>query len=79
MKTNWKTINNRLIKEFTFKDFNESLAFINKVGEESEKLNHHPKIINIYNRVTIELWTHSSNSISELDYMLSESIDRILV
>lgn len=78
MKTNWKTINNRLIKEFIFKDFNESLAFINKVGEESEKLNHHPKIINVYNRVTIELWTHSSNSISELDYMLSESIDRIL-
>ena len=33
MKTNWKTINNRLVKEFTFKDFNESLAFINKVGE----------------------------------------------
>ena len=79
MKTNWKTINNRLVKEFTFKDFNESLAFINKVGEESEKLNHHPKIINVYNRVTIELWTHSNNSISELDYKLSDSIDRILV
>tara|TARA_B100000886_G_C20363246_1_gene466161 strand:- start:291 stop:530 length:240 start_codon:yes stop_codon:yes gene_type:complete len=79
MKTNWKTINNRLIKEFTFKDFNESLAFINKVGVESEKLNHHPKIVNVYNKVTIELWTHSNNSISELDYKLSDSIDRILV
>ena len=79
MKTNWKTINNRLIKEFTFKDFNESLAFINKVGEESEKLNHHPKIVNVYNKVIIELWTHSNNSISELDYKLSDSIDRILV
>ena len=79
MKTNWKTINNRLIKEFTFKDFNESLAFINKVGEESEKLNHHPKIVNVYNKVIIELWTHSNNSISELDYKLSDSIDKILV
>ena len=79
MKTNWKTINNRLIKEFTFKDFNESLAFINKVGVESEKLNHHPKIVNVYNKVTIELWTHSNNSISELDYKLSDSIDKILV
>ena len=79
MKTNWKTINNRLIKEFTFKDFNESLAFINKVCEESEKLNHHPKIVNVYNKVTIELWTHSNNSISELDYKLSDSIDKILV
>ena len=79
MKTNWKTINNRLIKEFTFKDFNESLAFINKVGKESEKLNHHPKIVNVYNKVTIELWTHSNNSISELDYKLSDRIDRILV
>ena len=78
MKTNWKTINNRLVKEFTFKNFNESLAFINKVGEESENINHHPKIVNVYNKVRIELWTHSNNSISELDHKLSKSIDRVL-
>ena len=77
MNKNWEIINNKLIKEYTFKDFKESLAFINRVGAESERLNHHPTIINTYNKVTIELWTHSEDSITNLDYKLSESIDEV--
>ena len=38
----WKTKNNKLIKEFIFKDFNEALDFINKIANEAESLNHHP-------------------------------------
>tara|TARA_B100001109_G_scaffold233355_1_gene211726 strand:- start:412 stop:651 length:240 start_codon:yes stop_codon:yes gene_type:complete len=78
MKTNWKIKDNRLTKEFVFKDFKESLIFINKVGDESENLNHHPKITNVYNRVTIELWTHTVDNITDLDYKLSEKIDKII-
>ena len=77
MNKNWEILNNKLIKEFTFKDFKESLAFINRVGAESENLNHHPTIINTYNKVMIELWTHSEDSITDLDYKLSESIDKV--
>lgn len=77
MNKNWEIINNKLIKEFAFKDFKESLAFINRVGAESERLNHHPTIINTYNKVTIELWTHSEDSITDLDYKLSKSIDKV--
>ena len=76
MNKNWEILNNKLIKEFTFKDFKESLAFIIKVGAESERLNHHPTIINTYNKVMIELWTHSEDSITDLDYKLSEIIDK---
>ena len=78
MKTDWKIKDNRLTKEFVFKDFKESLIFINKVGDESENLNHHPKITNVYNRVTIELWTHTVDNITDLDYKLSEKIDKII-
>ena len=78
MKTNWKIKDNRLTKEFVFKDFKESLIFINKVGDESETLNHHPKITNIYNKVTIELWTHTVDNITDLDYKLSEKIDKLI-
>jgi len=73
----WKQKNNKLTKEFVFKDFNEALGFINKIGHEAELLNHHPTIINTYNSVIIELWTHSENKVTELDYLLKEKIDVI--
>ena len=73
----WKTKNNKLIKEFVFKDFNEALDFINKIANEAESLNHHPTIINTYSSVIIELWTHSENKVNELDHLLKEKIDLV--
>ena len=73
----WIFKKNRLCKEFLFKDFNESIRFINKIGEEAESLNHHPTIINTYNKVYLELWTHSENKVTELDHQLKKRIDYI--
>ena len=67
----------KLTKEFKFKDFKEALAFINKVGDQAESINHHPKIINVYSSVIIELWTHDKDAITDLDYALSGLIDTI--
>jgi 4a-hydroxytetrahydrobiopterin dehydratase len=77
MGNNWKEINGRLTKEFKFKDFKEALTFINKVGEHAESIRHHPKIINVYSSVIIELWTHDKDAITDLDYALSGLIDEI--
>ena len=73
----WIFKKNRLCKEFLFKDFNESIRFINKIGEEAESLNHHPTIINTYNKVYLELWTHTENKVTELDHQLKKRIDYI--
>lgn len=73
----WKTKNNKLIKEFIFKDFNEALEFINKIADEADSLNHHPTIINTYSSVIIELWTHSENKVTKLDHLLKEKIDLV--
>jgi len=77
MDNNWKEIGGKLVKEFKFKDFKEALLFINKVGDHAESINHHPKIINVYNSVIIELWTHDKDAITDLDYALSGLIDTI--
>ena len=77
MKNNWNEINGKLTKEFKFKNFKEALVFINKVGEHAESINHHPKIINVYSSVIIELWTHDKDAITELDHALSGLIDEI--
>ena len=77
MNQNWTTQKNRLCKSFKFKNFQEAITFINNIGQMAEQLNHHPKITNIYNQVEIELWTHETSSITDLDYQLAEAIDSI--
>jgi 4a-hydroxytetrahydrobiopterin dehydratase len=76
MPNQWTQEGGKLIKRFQFKDFKEAMAFINSVGEMAESMNHHPKIINVYNTVVLELWTHDQNAISALDHQLAEAIDR---
>ncbi|MGY8944304.1 MAG: 4a-hydroxytetrahydrobiopterin dehydratase [Flavobacteriales bacterium] len=78
MAETWQTQSGRLIILFVFKDFKESLSFINAVGKISENLNHHPKIINEYNKVDIELWTHDKNEITDLDHKLAAEIDDLI-
>ena len=55
----WRENNNKLIKKFEFKNFIEAFSFITKVAIVSETLNHHPTIINEYNRVCL-LYTSPS-------------------
>ena len=78
MTNNWSSDSGKLIKTFDFSNFKEALKFINQVGEVSERLNHHPKITNVYNKVSFELWTHDKNSITELDHELATEIDKLL-
>lgn len=76
MEGKWKQSNGKLIKTFEFKNFKDALAFINTIGEIAESMNHHPKIINVYSRVSLELWTHDHNDITELDFQLADAIDQ---
>ena len=48
-----------------------------QIGIESEKLDHHPTILNTYNKVEISLSTHSIDGLSDLDVKLANNIDNI--
>lgn len=75
----WTKQDNKLTKEFRFKNFEEAFAFMQKVALIAEKLNHHPNWYNSYNFLRIELSTHDKgNIITEKDYQLAKEIDNIL-
>jgi len=74
----WIQEENQIAKEFQFKDFAEALAFVNKVGAEAEKMNHHPDIfIHSWNKVKITISTHSEGGITHKDLQLAEKIERL--
>jgi 4a-hydroxytetrahydrobiopterin dehydratase len=74
---NWIRVNKTLRKEFTFKDFAEALAFVNRVAGMAEEQNHHPDLL-LYNykHVRVTLSTHSEGKVTEADYKLAELIDK---
>ena len=73
----WIIKNNLLYKKFSFKTFMNAFSFMNIIADQSDKVDHHPKLINEYNKVEVELFTHSSNSISNKDFSLARFIDNI--
>lgn len=67
-------------RQFTFKDFKEALAFVNKVGALAEEEGHHPDIkLFEYKHVLISLWTHAIGGLSENDFILAAKIDTLPV
>ena len=75
----WIEENNKLVKHLSFKDCISAFSFLSKVALISEKLDHHPEIINVYNKVTIKLSTHDiGNKVSKKDYDLAKAIDELL-
>ena len=74
----WEATKKEIFKNFEFKNFQEALAFINKVGEIAENEGHHPDIfLHSYKKVKISLSTHSINGLSENDFIVASKIDGI--
>ena len=74
----WQKNDNFLEKNFSFGTFMQAVDFINKIAEAAEKLNHHPEIfLHNYNKVRIQITTHSKKGLTEKDYKLAELIDLI--
>lgn len=74
----WETLDEKLYRNFEFKNFIEAFAFISKVALIAERVNHHPEIRNMYNKVEIFLYTHDQeDAITEKDRHLAEKIDQV--
>lgn len=74
----WKIVDeHHLEKTFTFPDFKRALAFTNQVGDLAEQQGHHPDIHLAWGKVTITIWTHKINGLTESDFVLAAKIDRL--
>lgn len=73
----WQDKNNELYKQFEFGDFNEAFTFMQQVAMVAERLNHHPRWLNEYNKVQFWLHTHSAGGVTEKDTQLADEIDKV--
>ena len=67
----------KITRSMVFGDFVEALKFVNKAGKLAEKEGHHPDIFISYNKVVLELFTHSIKGLSENDFIVAAKINHL--
>ena len=73
----WTVANEKLARKFTFKNFAESLEFINRVGAIAERLDHHPDVLFGWGYAEIFITTHDRGGITERDFALAREINEV--
>src|SRR5438445_10518801 len=73
--TGWSRAGKAIERTWTFRDFSEALALINKVGALSEAMNHHPDIANSWATVRLTLTPHDQGGLTSLASDLANKIN----
>lgn len=71
----WNYTEGKLEKHYRFSGFMDGVAFVNRVAEAAEAMNHHPDICLGYGYVTVSVWTHSEGGVTGKDFELARKCD----
>lgn len=74
----WSVVNDKLHRGLIFESFVEAFGFLTQVALIAESMGHHPELGNVYNRVMIDLTTHDTGGLSNLDLELALRINALL-
>jgi 4a-hydroxytetrahydrobiopterin dehydratase len=74
----WRYAKGEIFKQFTFPTFMDAIAFIDRVAERADELNHHPDLENHYNRVRVGLHTWDEDAVTEKDIALAHQIESVV-
>lgn len=67
-----------LTRTFTFANWSEALAFLNKVGAVADGQDHHPLAEITWGRVTITVWSHDVGGLSDRDQRFCEAVNALV-
>ena len=75
----WKLVGKTVQRKFKFKNFVDTIKFVNKIVPIAEKEEHHPDLtIQNYNELIISITTHDAGGITEWDFGLAKKIERLV-
>ena len=74
----WKVVEeHHLEKSYNFSDFVSALEFVKSIGAVAEEQGHHPDILLRWGKVTITIWTHKIDGLTESDFILGAKIEQL--
>lgn len=73
----WKIENGLLQKQFRFKNYHETMAFVNATAWISHREDHHPDLAVSYNACIVSYVTHAIGGLSDNDFICAAKIDAL--
>ena len=74
----WRLIDGALEKSFSFKDFHQTMGFVNALAFIANTEDHHPDLQVSYGQCTVRFNTHDVNGISVSDFFCASKVDALL-
>ena len=73
----WEYANGRIAKTYEFKNYYQTMAFVNAAAWISHREDHHPDMMVGYSKCRVEYWTHAIDGLSENDFICAAKLDRL--
>ena len=71
----WAVADGKLSRRYEFKSFIDAFGFMTQAAIACEVMSHHPRWVNVWNVVEIDLLTHRSGGITHLDFELAGQME----
>lgn len=74
----WQVVDgHHLERTYRFDDFRQALDFTVRVGEMAEEQDHHPDVGLAWGKVTVTIWTHKIDGLTESDFVFAAKADAL--
>ena len=74
----WRLVDGALEKTFAFKNYHETMGFVNALAFIANAEDHHPDLAVSYGTCTVRFNTHDVEGISASDFFCASKVDGLL-
>lgn len=74
----WRYEGGHLQRTFEFKDYYQTISFVNAVAWLSNKEGHHPVLEVGFRQCNVKYWTHAIDGMSENDFICAAKVNQLL-
>ena len=75
----WEVINGRITKRFEFRNYYQTMAFVNAVAWIAHTENHHPDMEVSYKTCLVHYVTHAIGGLSKNDFICAAKVNALLL
>ena len=73
----WSLVGHAIVKTYRFKNYYETMAFVNAAAWISHREDHHPDLAVGFNQCTASYSTHAIGGLSENDFICAAKLDAL--
>lgn len=73
----WAVEGGAIAKTFRFRDYHETMAFVNALAWIAHRADHHPDVAIGYNECRVSYSTHSAGGLTRKDFICAAKVDAL--